>query len=135
MSIEENKALVRRVYELLNRGELDAYYELLAPEYVEHLTTGDMSLEQLEQFEAMFFAAFPDTNITIDDMVAEGDRVAVLVTWRGTHKGEFHGIAPTGKKVEMTNANIFRIDAGRCAEGWNVTDMRFMQQLGVIPEQ
>ena len=135
MSTEENKALICRIYELLNRGELAAYYKLLAPGYIEHLTDHDMSLEQLKQFEATFFVAFHDVSITIDNMVAEGDKVAVLVTWRGTHKEEFMGIAPSGKKIEMTNANIFRISTGRCVESWNVTDIRLAQQLGVIPTQ
>ena len=128
MSLEKNKALVHRVYELINRGELDAFYELCAPGYVEHLTDRDMSLEQSKQFETKFFADFPDINITINEMVAEGDRVAVLVTWRGVNKD-------TRKKIEMTNANIFRISAGRIMEGWNVTDIRLAQQLGVIPKQ
>jgi len=82
MPIEENKPPIRRVYELINRKELAAYYELLDPGYVEYLTTGDMSLEQLKQFESRFFAAFPNISVTIDDMVAEGDKIAVLVTWR-----------------------------------------------------
>lgn len=135
MSIEENKALVRRFCELENRGEVDALFELLDPGYVSHYTTGDVPLEQAKQFWPTFYTAFPDICLTMEHMVAEGDKVAFQETWRGTHKGEFHGIAPTGKKIEMTNANIFRIDAGRCAEGWNVTDMRLMQQLGVIPKQ
>ena len=60
MTIEENKALVRRAYELANRRELDAFFELLAPEYVEHLPTGDISLEQLKQYANTFFESFPD---------------------------------------------------------------------------
>jgi predicted ester cyclase len=114
---------------------MDAFYELLAPEYVEHLPTGDVSLEQLKRYASAFFAAFPDISITIDDMVAEGDKVAVLVTWKATHKGEFMGIAPTGKKIDITNAYLIKIVAGRWSEFWSVTDVRLIQQLGVIPKQ
>jgi len=128
MSIKENKALVRRIYELINRGELDAYFDCCAPGYVEHLTDRDMSLEQSKEFEAKFFVEFPDINITINDMVAEGDRVAVLVTWRAVNKD-------SGKKIEMTNANVFKIAKGRIVEAWNVTDIRLAQQLGAIPKQ
>jgi steroid delta-isomerase-like uncharacterized protein len=134
MSIEENKALVRLYYELVNRGELDACYELFAPEFVFHSADGDMSREQTKQFDTMWLAAFPDLSATIEGMVAEGDRVSLRVTWRGTHKGEFMGITPTGKRLEITNANLFRIVSGKLVESWNVTDrLRFMQQLGVIP--
>jgi predicted ester cyclase len=114
---------------------MDAFFNILAPEYVEHLPTGDVSLKQLKQYAHTFFAAFPDINITVDDMVAEGNKVAVLVTWRMTHTGEFMGVPPTGKKIEMTNANIFRIAKGRIVEGWNVMDMLFLQQFGLIPKR
>jgi predicted ester cyclase len=86
-----------------------------------------MNLEESKQFESEFLAAFPDIKVTINDMVAEGDKVAVLVTWKGTNK-------ETGKKIEMTNANIFRIANGKWAEAWNVTDIRLAQQLEAIPK-
>jgi steroid delta-isomerase-like uncharacterized protein len=135
MSINENKALVRRVVELWNRRDMDAFFNILAPEYVEHLPTGDVSLKQLKQYAHTFFAAFPDISITINDMVAEGDKVAVLVNWRGTHKGEYMGIPPTGKKIDITVAMLIKIAAGRWVEFWNVTDLRLAQQLGAVPKK
>ena len=135
MSTKENKALIRHMYDLMNRGELDGYYELLSPNYVEHMTSGNMLLEQLKQFETIFGTAFSDISVAIVEMVAEGDKVSVLVTWKMTHTGEYMGIAPTGKKIDMTNANVFKIAKGRIKEGWNVMDMRFLQQLGAIPKQ
>ncbi len=136
MSIEENKALVRHAFELMNRKELDSFFKLLDPGYVAHYTIGDLPLEQAKQFETMYFAAFPDASATIEDMVAEGDKVAIRVTWRGTHKGEFIGIAPTGKQIEMTNTLIFRIAVGKLAENWaTIDELRMMQQLGAIPSQ
>lgn len=128
MSVEENKELVRRVYEMINKGNIDAYYDLCSPGYIEHMTDRDMNLAQLEQFEDSFFAGITDLNISINNMVAEGDKVAVLVNWRWTFKG-------TGKKGEMTNANIFSISNGKILEEWNVTDIRAAQYLGAIPEQ
>jgi len=134
VSIEENKALVHRAYELANRREMEAFFELLAPDYVEHLSTGDKSLEQLKQYTGTVFEAFPDIHFTIEDMVAEGDKVAVRVTWRGTHKGVFMDMAPTGNKIDITNANLIKIIAGKWVEFWSITDIRLMEQLGVIPE-
>ena len=136
MSIEENKALIRHIYELCNRKDLDSYFKLLDPGYIAHFSMGDFSLEQAKQFETMYFAAFPDVSATIEDMVAEGDKVAIRVTWRGTHKGEFMGIAPTGNKIKMTNTLIFRIAVGKLAENWaTIDELRMMQQLGAIPSQ
>jgi predicted ester cyclase len=135
MSIKENKALVRRVVELWNRRDMDAFFERCAPEYVEHLPTGDISLEQLKHYAPKFFAAFPDINITINDMVAEGDKVSALVNWKATHQGEYMGIPPTGKKIDITVAMITKIIGGRWVEFWNVTDIRLAQQLGAIPKQ
>jgi steroid delta-isomerase-like uncharacterized protein len=134
MSIAQNKALVRRVVELWNRRDMDAFFKLLAPEYVEHLPTGDISLEQLKRYAPRFFAAFPDIRIIINDMVAEGDKVAVLVNWKATHQGEYMGIPPTGKKIDIAVAMIIKIVGGRWVEFWNVTDIRLAQQLGVIPK-
>lgn len=127
MSVEENKALVRRIYELINSGDSASYFEFCAPGYTEHMTDHDMNLEESKKFEADFLAAFPDIKVAINDMVAEGDKVAVMVTWKGTHKD-------TGKKIEMTNANIFKFANGKWAETWNVTDIRLAQQLGSIPK-
>ena len=136
MNIEENKTLVRHAFELMNRKELDTFFQLLDTGYVAHYAIGDFSLEQAKQFETMYFAAFPDAIATIEDILAEGDKVAIRVTWRGTHKGEFMNIAPTGNKIEMTNTLIFRIAVDKLAENWaTIDELRLMQQLGVIPRQ
>jgi predicted SnoaL-like aldol condensation-catalyzing enzyme len=126
MSVKENKVLVRRIYELINQGKYLEAYDFCAPGFKEHMTDRDMSKKQAMKFEDEFLADFPDINVTINDMVAEGDKVAVFVTWKGTHK-------VTGKKIEMTNANIFRIADGQWVETWNVTDIRLAEQLGNRP--
>ena len=118
----------------MNRGELDALYELFDPGYVSHYTDRDMTLEQNKQLGPTFYTSFPDISITIQDMVAEGDKVAVLVNCRATHQGEYMGITPTGRKIDIPVAYIIKILGGRWVEFWNVTDIRLMQQLGVIPK-
>ena len=135
MSIEKNKALVSHVIELWNRRDLDAFFTVLAPNYVEHLPSGEISREQLKDYAHTFFTAFPDIHFTIEEMIAEGNKVAVLLKWKGTHKGEYMNISPTGKKIETTVANIIRIVDRKWVEFWNVTDMCLIQQLGAIPYQ
>jgi predicted ester cyclase len=114
---------------------VEAFFEVLAPEYVEHLPTGDVSLAHLKKYASSFFTAFPDISITINDMVAEGDKVAVLVNWKATHKGKYMGIVATGKKIDITVAMLIKIIGGRWVEFWNVTDIRLAQQLGAIPKE
>jgi steroid delta-isomerase-like uncharacterized protein len=81
-----------------------------------------------------FMNAFPDSRVTIDDMIAEGDQVVTKKTFRGTHEGEFAGIPPTGKTVELQFVDIMRVHNGKIVEHWNCIDqLSFMQQLGVIP--
>lgn len=135
MSIEENKALVRHVVELWNQRDMNAFFELCAPEYIEHLPTGDVTLAQLKQFAPKFFATFPDIHITIKDMVAEGDKVSVLVNWKATHQADYLGIPATGKKIDITVAMLIKISDGKWVEFWNVTDIQLAQQLGVIPSK
>ena len=103
MSIEENKTTIRRVYDLCTQKDLATLFELYDPGYIEHTPDGDTSLEQLKQFTPVLFAAFPDISFTVEDMVAEGDKVAYRVTVRGTHTGrQYMGIPPAGKKITNT---------------------------------
>lgn len=134
MSIEDNKALILRMYELLNRRELDAYIDRIAPDWVLHLTDCDISRDQERELDSRWFAAFPDVTSTIEDMVAEGDKVAFRVTWRGAQKDELMGMAPIVNRFEMTNTAIYRISGGKVAESWETLDnLRFLQHLGAIP--
>jgi steroid delta-isomerase-like uncharacterized protein len=133
MSVKENKALVSHVIELWNRHDMDAFFDICAPEYVEHLPTGDINLNQLKKFAPTFFNAFPDIKITLKEMVAEGDKVAALVNWKATYKGAYMGIPATGKKIDISVAIIIKIKNGKWVEFWNVTDIRLAQQLGAVP--
>ena len=138
MSTEQNKALLRQfMEEIFNRGNMRRADELLAPDFVEReeLPPGiPRDREGVKQLTTMLHSAFPDFKFTIDDMIAEGDKVVVRSTWSGTHKGEFMGIPPTGKSVSFGVFDIVRIAGGKVVEHWGQMDnMRMMQQLGVIP--
>ena len=137
MSLEKNKALVRHLYEeALNKGNLAVVDEILAPNYVRHgLAPGaPPGPESTKQVFTMMRSAFPDLRITVEPMVGEGDKVAAQVTSRGTHKGEFMGIAPTGKQVTVTTIGIYRFAGSKLEEAWiQMDELGMLQQLGVMP--
>jgi steroid delta-isomerase-like uncharacterized protein len=137
MSTEENKALVRRVFEeLLNKKNLAAVDESYAAGYVYHGPGGQDTKgpEAFKQLIGGLHTAFPDFHDTIEDQIAEGDKVVTRFIDRGTHQGEFQGIAPTGKRFTMTGLLITRIQDGKIAEEWEELDLLgLMQQLGAIP--
>ncbi len=136
MSVEQNKALDRRyVEEVLDKGNLAVIDEIMAPNYVGHVPGFPPSdREGDKQLIAMFRAAFPDLHFTLEDQIGEGDKVVHRLTARGTHKGEFQGIPPTGKQVTVTGININYFVEGKVVESWGIIDMvGLMQQLGVMP--
>ena len=142
MSIEENKALVRRYYEECNaiKGDPDRVRamvdEFFTPDFVGHSPMGDMNSEQHKQHRAAQYTAFPDLNWIVDDIIAEGDKVVACVATIGTHKGEYRGIAATGRQIYVPGADIFRISGGKFVELWShLNTLGLMQQLGVIPTQ
>lgn len=107
----------------------DELYEIAATEIAER---GD--LEHIKQSAKALFAGFPDLRITIDDLIAEGDKVVERWTLRSTHKGEFMRIPATGNKMEVTGTTTYRIAGGKIAESWwNADSLGMMQQLGVVP--
>ena len=141
MSTEENKAKVRRLVEqLVNKGDLAVVDEMFATNFVNRSSATGITpdREGIKQLITIFRSAFPDYHNVIKDMIAEGDRVAVRVMCRGTHRTEFMGIAPTGKLVEFSAISIFRFAGGKVVERWNKTDnLGMLQQLGVsaLPER
>jgi steroid delta-isomerase-like uncharacterized protein len=135
MSLEENKAIVRRFIEAYNKRDLNSVDELVdesvAPDYFDH--TNQVDAKGLKQLMKMGFKAFPDWHETIKDIIAEGDKVWVLLSYTGTHKGEFLGLPPTGNKITATAVDIYRIAKGKLAEYWNVTNsLNFFKQMGAI---
>lgn len=135
MSLEENKALARQYIEAINVDDFTKLGELLAPDFVDTSSLGAMppGLEGVEQAHRMLREGFPDVEFTIDEIIAEGDKVALLATGRGTHNGNFIGIAPTGIQVSWLGLRCFRITNGSIAEGWSQFDqLGILQQLGVV---
>ena len=136
MSAEENKTLARRSWESVENP--DSLEEVYTRDVVWHNPEGDIQgIEQAKQFVTMFKTAFPDMSATVEDVVAEGDKVVTRVTLRGTHQGEVEEFGPpTGRQVESQGLTIHRIEGGKIAEEWNSYDnLSLMQQLGLAPEQ
>ena len=139
MSTEENKAMLRHLFEeVWNQGNLAAVDELFAADYVlhdpTHLVRGP---EGFKAYVSAFRAAFPDLHATVEDQIAEGNRAAMRFTARGTHKGEFQGIPPTGKQIALSGISIQRFVDGKIVENWVSLDalgaLGMLQQLGVLP--
>ena len=107
-----------------------------APEFIVHRPEGDMPFEGFVQYQISRLTAFPDFSCTIEDIIAEGQKVMVRFIVRGTHLGMFRGIPATGKKIEMGGISIERCAGGKIVEGWHYSDtLGMMQQLGMIPSQ
>ena len=138
MSAEENKALVRRIYGAWSKpSNATRIEELYAADYVFHGTGvfPDMDRAGLKELATTAATAFPDLHYTVEDLIAEGDKVVWRPTLRGTHQGDFMGIPPTGKQVSFTGIEIDRIEDDRFVEAWfNEDHLGLMQQLGVIPQ-
>ena len=135
---EENKTFVRRFYEeVWGKGNLDVADELYAENFVDHNPVDPNlppGIEGFKQIVPMFRTAFPDLQFTVEDLIADGDKVVSRLTIRATHKGEFMGILPTGKQATITAIDIVRIVDGKMVERWGEVDMfRLMQELGGIP--
>ena len=132
MSLEENKAIVRRFLEAVNKQDLSALDNFVSTDYLDH-TNQFQSRERVKQAITTFYKGFPDFHVTIEGIIAEGDKVWVRERETGTHRGEYRGIAPTEKKVAFTCIDTFKIVDGKIAEGWHVYDfLDFYKQLDVI---
>jgi len=135
MSIEENKKIVQRYQEIYNSNGLDSLTEvvsedLLTPKIMPGIPTG---IEGAKAAHRIMLAGFPDYQTSIDDIFAEGDKVAARITMSGTNSGSFMGIPPTGKHVSFTGIYIARIANGKIVEHWGEEDgVSLLQQLGVL---
>jgi steroid delta-isomerase-like uncharacterized protein len=130
-----NKALIRWWTAALNAGNVARLRALAAPDCIVHLGgRPSQDIAAAERFVVSFRVAFPDGPLSIDDLIAEGDRVAHRWTVHGTHQRDFEGIPATGRLVTMTGIFIYRIAGGRVVEIWaSVDDLGLLQQLGVVP--
>jgi steroid delta-isomerase-like uncharacterized protein len=135
MSIEANKNIVRRYQEIYNSNDLEALSEivsedLLTPKIMPGIPAG---IEGAKVADQMMLAGFPDYQTTIDDLIAEGDKVVARITMSGTNTGSFMGIPPTGKRILFTGMYVARIDDGKIVEHWGEEDgVSLLQQLGVL---
>lgn len=137
MSADQNKALVKRLYqELLTKNNTQVVDELVAGNYVDHYAPPGLPAgpDGLKALAAMYGSAFPGMKLTFEDQIADGDRVVSRWRVQGTHQGELMGIPPTGKQVNITGIAIDRIAGGKVAEHWEIFDqLGMLQQLGVVP--
>jgi steroid delta-isomerase-like uncharacterized protein len=135
-----SKELVSRYIEaeqdFFRTGQVDFLDDFLSPDF-QRISAGELSnREDRRQELPMYRAAFPDVQIIIEDMVADGDKVAVRLTAHGTHKGKFMGIPPTGKQWTFTEIRIARVAEGKIVEQWEEwSQMGMMQQIGVLPTE
>lgn len=141
MTLEQNKTLVRRYFEALQKPEI--YDEILTPDFrvtaLHHVTInpeGEARGPQAYKAAAQWAqSVWQNAHMTVDEVLAEGDRVTVVWTFHGVQTGEMFGLPPTPKAVSYTGINIFRIADGKLAEGWDMFDRLWLwQQLGVLPD-
>ena len=133
---EDNKALARRAWEAIDNPDL--LEEVYAADVVWHEPDREIhGIEEAKQFVSMYRTAMPDVNVTVEDMIAEGDKVVTRVTLRGTHQGETEEFGPpTGRQIEGEGITISRIEGGKIVEDWDAYDnLTTLQQLGLAPEQ
>lgn len=122
--IDANKALVRRFFASIESGDLSAFDEIVAEDYDDHLPGQAQGREVLRAYFTSLRSTFPDLQLPVHYMVAEGDLVAVLNSVKGTHKGEFPalGLQATGRRIDAMAFQLYRIESGRMAEHWEVAD-------------
>ena len=130
---EQNKILARRFYdEVLNGRRMDVADEILSPQYVDHSAAAP-GLENFKQYLAMITSVFPDIEVTVEEMLVEGDKASVRLTIRGTQSGSFRGFPPTGKQATWTGMDIFHISNDKITERWSERDfLHMLHQLGHV---
>jgi steroid delta-isomerase-like uncharacterized protein len=132
MSLEENKAFIRRLYDVFNKHDPAQLDAIIAPDYVDH-TLQLRGLGQWKQVLTRLLTGFPDLHPTIESIIAEGDQVWVHVNATGTHTGDYRSLAPTGRKITFRYSSIWRIVDGKITERTTVYDLLDLyKQLGVI---
>jgi len=132
MSTKENKAIQSRFQDIWNQGDFSIIEEIFDKYFLNH-SVDAKGFDVIRQFVTIYRKAFPDVKFTIEDQIAEGDKSVMRYNITGTHKGEFQGIAPTGKSIKITGIAIHRIANGKIVEIWaNWDALGLMQQLGAV---
>ncbi len=135
MSIEENKSIPHRYYdEVYNQKNLDVIDEIYNKNVISHISSQEIKgTDGIKEFVSKNLNGFPDIHFSIEDQIAKGDMVVTRWTFTGTHKGEFKGIAPTGKSVTATGITMGKIAKGKIIESWISWDsLGMMQQIGAV---
>jgi steroid delta-isomerase-like uncharacterized protein len=133
---QKNKAIVLHHWEeFVSKGNLDLIDEIFAPDFVAHEANQDIrGSEGVRQFILMLRAAFPDLQVTVEDTLAEGDKVVQRWSAHSSHQGALMGLPPSGKRISVAGITISRFEGGKVAEEWELYDMMgMMQQLGALP--
>ncbi len=137
MTQEENKAAVRRFWEGFNAHNPEVWDEVCTPNFINHdpsLPVPDADLQTIKEVIGGLLATFPDLKSDEEDLISDGDKIVVRRTFRGTHKGEFMGVAASGREVTFTGTFIDRLTGGKIDEQWAVFDaLGLMQQIGGVP--
>ncbi|MGH3829124.1 MAG: ester cyclase [Pseudonocardiaceae bacterium] len=135
MSAGENKAIVERLIDAWNRGDLAGLTQLWSPDMVHHSRHGHLSAESTATQMSRFMKAFPDLHLEVHSLVAEDDLVATRLTAHGTHSGEYIGVRPTGRRVHCALMGQLRVVDGAVVDHWGVADgLHLLQQLGLVPD-
>ena len=134
----DHEATMRRLYSLVNAGDVEGFDEVMADDFVEHEETPGLAptRDGVKEFFRMYIAAFPDLRFEPEDVMTSGDKVVTRARATGTHQGEFMGMPATGKRVDVQLIDIVRFgDDGLAHEHWGVLDaLTMLQQLGAVPE-
>lgn len=132
MSLEENKEIVRKSIEALNKQDLSILDDLFSPNYIVH-TYQIRDLEEFKQYYTRLYEGFSDWHESIEDIIAEKNKVRIRLTFSGTHTGEYRGFAPNGKRHSVVGVNIYHIKDGKIVEAWIVEDtLDSLKQMGII---
>jgi predicted ester cyclase len=130
----ENKDIFNRFIEAYNKHNLDLLDDLVSKDYIDPEYPQLKGLDGLKQMMGMAFLAFPDYHETVEDIISEGDKIWILLRYSGTHRGQFMGLAPTGKQVSSLAVDMYRIEDGKIVWGKRVPtpDLAFFMQLGLV---
>ena len=134
---EANKQVVQQICDVFTKGNVEALDNFVSDQMVDHNPSPGQApgVQGMKDLVTMFRAAFPDLQVTVEDLIAEGDKVVGRITAKGTHKGEFMGTPATNKQISIQEIDIARIAGGKIVEHWGLEDsLGLMQQLGMIPE-
>lgn len=137
MSTEENKALIRAMFDTVSAGDLEGILSLVSDDMTVHTQVPDIApgRDGFRAFMQVFFSAFPEQHVEVHEMIAEGDRVLARHTHHVVHGGDFAGLPPTGRTATVDGLELFRVRDGKVTEMWHHDDLLgLLQQLGALPE-